>query len=116
MVKLSCEKSGLPPNAAMNGVIRSFTSAVTTAPNAAPITTAIARSTTLPRSRNERKPFIRSHLVQRDVAERLALPDAPVLDTLLQRGPRGKRRVTRRRALLRVDRSAVRFAANDAER
>src|SRR5207237_5695398 len=33
------------------------TSAVTTAPNAAPITTATARSTTLPRSRNALKSF-----------------------------------------------------------
>src|SRR5579883_1793527 len=57
MVKASWEKSCLPPIAAISGVIRSFTSAVTTAPNAAPMTTAIARSTTLPRIRNERKPF-----------------------------------------------------------
>src|SRR6266545_4442107 len=51
------EKSGFPTNAAIRGVIRSFTSAVTTAPNAPPITTATARSMTLPRDRNCLKPF-----------------------------------------------------------
>src|SRR5579884_3106087 len=51
------EKSGLPPMAAMSGVSRSLTSAVTTAPNAPPMTTATARSITLPRSRNCRRPF-----------------------------------------------------------
>src|ERR1051326_701069 len=43
--------------AAIRGVTRSFTKALTTAPNAAPMTTATARSTTLPRSRNARNPF-----------------------------------------------------------
>jgi hypothetical protein len=37
-VNASAEKSGLPTIAAINGVIKSFTSAVTTAPKAAPIT------------------------------------------------------------------------------
>ena len=55
--KAIAEKSGLPTMAAMNGVIRSFTSAVITAPNAPPMTTATARSMTLPRSRNCLKPF-----------------------------------------------------------
>src|SRR5438874_7739882 len=50
------EKSGFPTMAAINGVIRSFTSAVTTAPNATPITTATARSRTLPRRINCLKP------------------------------------------------------------
>ncbi len=52
------EKSGEPTTAAMIGVNRSLTSAVTTAPNAAPITTATARSSTLPRRMNCLKPFI----------------------------------------------------------
>ncbi len=56
------EKSGFPTMAAMMGVIRSLTSAVTTAPNAAPITTATARSITLPRSMNCLKPFISWYL------------------------------------------------------
>src|ERR1017187_10024933 len=51
------EKSGLPTTAAMIGVMRSFTSAVTTAPKAPPITTATARSTTLPRITNSLKPW-----------------------------------------------------------
>src|SRR5579871_1621535 len=54
IVKLRAEKSGLPPMAAINGVIRSATSAVTTALKARPITTATARSTRLPRMRNSR--------------------------------------------------------------
>src|SRR2546430_14769092 len=51
------EKSGFPAIAAMSGVRRSLTSAVTTAPNAAPMTTATARSTTLPRRMNSLKPL-----------------------------------------------------------
>src|SRR5690242_20713679 len=43
--------------AAMSGVIRSFTNAVTTAPKAPPMTTATARSITLPRSMNCLKPL-----------------------------------------------------------
>src|SRR5277367_3427640 len=43
--------------AATIGVSRSFTSAVTTAPNAAPMTMPTARSTTFPRSRNALKSF-----------------------------------------------------------
>src|SRR5581483_660523 len=57
-VKTIAEKSGLPTMAAISGVSRSFTKAVTTAPKAAPMTTATARSTTLPRIRNCRKPFM----------------------------------------------------------
>ena len=45
-------KSELPKIIAMIGVSRSETSALTTAVNAVPITTATARSTTLPRNRN----------------------------------------------------------------
>src|SRR6266550_8777359 len=41
----------------MRGVMRSLTNAVITTPKARPMTTAIARSTTLPRSRNALKPF-----------------------------------------------------------
>src|SRR5947209_1944810 len=51
------EKLGLPKMSAMIGVSRSRTRAVTTAPNAAPTTTATARSTTFPRSRNALKSF-----------------------------------------------------------
>src|ERR1039458_3058690 len=57
MVKTVPEKSGLPTTAAMIGVRRSFTNAVTTAPKAPPITTATARSITLPRITNFLKPF-----------------------------------------------------------
>src|SRR3954466_14407917 len=57
MVKLSPPKLGLPAMAAIKGVIRSATIADTTAPNAAPITTATARSTRLPRRMNWRKSF-----------------------------------------------------------
>ncbi len=56
IVNSIAEKSGFPTMAAMNGVIRSLTNAVTTAPNATPITTATARSRTLPRKINCLKP------------------------------------------------------------
>ncbi|MNR59234.1 hypothetical protein D3C85_1804430 [compost metagenome] len=46
MAKLS--KLGEPVSPAMNGMSTLFTKAVTTAPKAVPITTATARSTTLP--------------------------------------------------------------------
>src|ERR1700692_3017729 len=55
IVNDSVEKSGLPMIAATIGVNRSFTRAVTTAPNAAPITIPTARSTTFPRSKNALK-------------------------------------------------------------
>lgn len=51
-VKKSPLKSGTFAIAAMKGVSRSVTSAVTTVPNAAPITTPTARSTTFPLSKN----------------------------------------------------------------
>src|SRR3954464_5150701 len=54
MVNASVEKSGLPPIAAISGVTKDATNAVTTAPNAAPITTATASSTTLPRRMKSR--------------------------------------------------------------
>ena len=57
IVNDSDEKSGLPNMAAMSGVIRSLTKAVTSAPKAAPMTTATARSTTLPRKMNSLKPL-----------------------------------------------------------
>src|SRR4051794_3410473 len=57
MVKVSALKSGLPTIAAINGVKMFATSEVTSAPNAAPITTATARSTTLPRKMNSRNSF-----------------------------------------------------------
>ena len=49
MVNVSAEKSWLPKMAAMSGVMMSATSAAMTAPNAMPMTTATARSTTFPR-------------------------------------------------------------------
>ena len=51
-VNTIAEKSGWATTAAMSGVSRSFTNALTTVPNAAPITTATARSMTLPRRTN----------------------------------------------------------------
>src|SRR5207244_13536821 len=71
------EKSGLPAIAAMSGMTRSFTSAATTAPNAPPITTATARSRTLPRRRNCRKPLniwdpARSALARRQIVDEAA--------------------------------------------
>src|ERR1700726_3983912 len=49
-------KSGLPTRSAMIGLIMSLTRAVTIVPNAAPMTTPTARSTTLPRKINCLKP------------------------------------------------------------
>src|SRR5947209_2941014 len=51
-VQTNAEKSGLPTMAAISGVTMLVTNEVTTAPNAAPITTATARSITLPRKMN----------------------------------------------------------------
>src|SRR5579859_6084743 len=61
-VKNRALKSCLPKIAAINGVSRSLTSAVTTAVNAVPMTTATARSTTLPRKMNSLNPLSTSHL------------------------------------------------------
>src|SRR5947199_9969267 len=56
MVK--CRSSKLAfPGIERIGVMRSATSAATTAPHAAPTTTATARSTTFPRRMNARKSF-----------------------------------------------------------
>src|SRR3954462_2503675 len=57
MVKVNWLKSGLPPMAAINGVMMSFTSSWTTALNAVPTTTAIARSITFPRMMKSLKPL-----------------------------------------------------------
>src|SRR4051812_13113815 len=57
-LKDTAEKSGIPPKIPMIGVMMSLVSAVTTAAKDAPITTATARSMTLPRRMNFRKPFI----------------------------------------------------------
>ena len=46
------EKSGWPTMAAISGVSRSLTRAVTTPPKAAPMTTATAKSRTFPRKMN----------------------------------------------------------------
>src|SRR5260370_39428658 len=51
-------KSGLPARSAMMGLMMSLTRAVTIVPNAAPMTTPTARSTTLPRKINCLKPDI----------------------------------------------------------
>jgi hypothetical protein len=52
IVKNKSEKSGTCAMADINGVNMSETKAVTTVPNAAPITTPTARSTTFPLSKN----------------------------------------------------------------
>src|SRR5215207_10152227 len=84
MVNASAEKSGLPPVAAASGVMNDETSVVTSAPNAAPRTTAIARSTTLPRSTKSRNSF--------SMAIMLAAPmdDAAKLHCLIEI-PKGSR-------------------------
>src|SRR5258706_9175686 len=64
-VNAIAEKSGEPTIAAISGVSRSLTNAVTTAVNAAPNTTATARSTTLPRIMNCLNPFIGDPFVYR---------------------------------------------------
>ena len=51
-MKSDSEKPCLPKMAAISGVMKSATNAAITAVNAAPMTTATARSTTLPRSTN----------------------------------------------------------------
>src|SRR4051794_41224238 len=58
MVNDSARKSGLPPMAASSGVMKLSVNAVTRAPKATPMITATARSTTLPRRRNFRKPLM----------------------------------------------------------
>ncbi len=57
-VKDSVAKFGLPPMAAMSGVMMSAISAWITALKATPMTTATARSMRLPRRRNFLKPPI----------------------------------------------------------
>jgi hypothetical protein len=49
--------ASVPPMALMRGLIRPLVKAVTIAVNAVPMTTATARSTTLPRIRKSLKPF-----------------------------------------------------------
>ena len=73
-VNVSLEKSDLPKMAPTSGVIRSATRAVTTAPKATPMTTATARSTTLPRKMNSLKPFstVPSFSISADRARRSA--------------------------------------------
>ncbi len=56
--KLSALKSGSPKIAPISGVIRSATNEAITAPNAAPMTTATASSTTLPREMKSLNPAI----------------------------------------------------------
>ena len=57
MVKDSEAKFGLPPMAAMSGVMMSAIRAWITVLNAMPMTTATARSMRLPRNKNCLKPF-----------------------------------------------------------
>lgn len=52
MANLRPEKSGVPPMAPMSGVMIPEVRALTMSPKAAPMTTATARSMTLPRRRN----------------------------------------------------------------
>ena len=65
IVNVRSLKSGLPMIIAMIGMIRSFTSELTTAANARPITNATASSTMLPRNRKSlnslsiARPFLR---------------------------------------------------------
>src|SRR6266536_5966005 len=54
---MNAEKSGWATMAAISGVRTLVTKDVTTAPKAAPITTATARSITLPRRMNSRNPL-----------------------------------------------------------
>src|SRR5919201_1092693 len=63
IVNESAEKSCLPTIAAMIGVIRSVTRAVTSAANAIPITIPTARSTRFPRSKNVRNSFTSACIV-----------------------------------------------------
>src|SRR6266496_345781 len=70
IVKLSAEKSGNPPKMPISGVISPFTIVSTISLNAAPMTTATARSTTFPRSRNFLKPSSIRYL-HRGAASRL---------------------------------------------
>src|SRR6476660_2234567 len=57
-LKNNAEKSGIPQKIPMIGVMMSLVRAETTTEKDAPITTATARSTTLPRRMNFRNPFI----------------------------------------------------------
>lgn len=57
ILRVSPEKSGWPPIAAISGVRTSLTNEFTMAVKAAPITTAMASSTTLPRIRNFLNPL-----------------------------------------------------------
>src|SRR5881275_589050 len=82
--------------AAIKGVTRSLMKAVTTAPKATPITTATARSITLPRSRKARNSFsIFSSFLgspkNRQILWDRSLPGNPV-------GERGHRHLQARRA------------------
>jgi len=52
------EKSGLPKSMPRNGVMTSATSELTIPPNAPPMMTPTARSTTLPRAMKSLKPLI----------------------------------------------------------
>src|SRR4051812_6411648 len=89
------EKSCFPTIAAISGVKRSLTNDVTTAPNAAPITTATARSTTLPRNRNCLKPFMIASMLRSSLllfSAHLAERFSEVLDHAVQFAaiPRGE--------------------------
>src|SRR5581483_8050610 len=88
-VKNQAEKSGRPPKAPISGVIRSLTAAWTTAPNAAPITTATARSTTLPRNRN----FWNPPIVSLPMAEAYRGPADPAIAHPPAAGRSGSMRV-----------------------
>src|SRR3954454_15774751 len=84
MVNARAEKSGLPPIAAISGVTNEATKAVTRAPNAAPMTTATASSTTLPRRTKSR------NSLSMRVILAAAMDAAPALDCMIEI-PKGSR-------------------------
>src|SRR5918992_3949398 len=87
MLNTSSPKSGLPPISAISGVTKLATKPVTTAPNAAPTTTATARSTTLPRRMKSRNSLSTPLLLARGYPRPFdGLRGDPAL---LRRGPQG---------------------------
>src|SRR5919197_4322825 len=96
MVKARFPKSGLPPTAAMSGVTMSLTSALTTAVNAVPTTTATARSTRFPR--------------------RMKLRNSRSMGATLRSEPDGPVAVLRRHGRLGADRAAGLARDPDAPR
>src|SRR5260370_37785223 len=71
MVNEKAEKSGLPAMAAISGVRILPTNEVTTAPKAAPMATATAKSTTMPRKRNFLNPASMICLLESNIVFRI---------------------------------------------